>query len=465
MKPATCLAASMKRILFMIGLGCLGIGVTVASLAAGGSTADPPPVLVGAAYAHWATPACSPNGTGIVATYDQTGVRRRVRHQLAAMRAAGIQSLRLLLWHMSDISGQDWGVIPSAGGRLVQPYRSNLINYLSDVRAADFKALTLDFGPEWSNDPIGYPQDVYDPAKFEENWSFIRDVRPLVKRFGPAITRIDLLSEGAPSSYLPATLQRVKDYISEMYRRYVDAFGKSDVTVSAIAPPEPNANISQPEGGHRLQNLIDAFSASGDGQPGFFSVHVSTWWHPSAENTLYGLRQEDATLTADGLSQPLVVSETTYDDPELAGAIQRFRQTSSRPILEVEEWPLRRGSPCKDFSVSPPLRADAYISALTGSAPPSTLRVSVRSGVHLSLRTPYGDPVTALETRRYRIAVRDASKKDGFHLVGRGVNLRTGLAFRGTASWTVRLHSGTYRYRSDRPRSKLGGTFLVLGGG
>jgi hypothetical protein len=167
------------------------------------------------------------------------------------MRAAGIQSLRLLLWHMSDVSGQDWGVIPSAGGRLVQPYRSNLINYLSDVRAADFKALTLDFGPEWSNDPVGFPQDVYDPAKFDENWSFIRDVRPLVKRFGPAITRIDLLSEGAPSSYLPASLQRIKDYISEMYRRYVDAFGKSDVTVSAIAPPEPNANISQPEGGHR----------------------------------------------------------------------------------------------------------------------------------------------------------------------------------------------------------------------
>ena len=170
MKPATCLDASMKRIFFVIGLGCLGIGVTVAGLSAGGSAADSAPVLVGAAYAHWATPACSPNGTGIVATYDQPGVRRRVRLQLAAMRAAGIESLRLLLWHMSDTSGQDWGVIPSAGGRLVQPYRGNLINYLRDVRTADFKALTLDFGPQGVNDPVGFPQDVYDPAKFEENW-------------------------------------------------------------------------------------------------------------------------------------------------------------------------------------------------------------------------------------------------------------------------------------------------------
>jgi hypothetical protein len=454
----------LKPIAFVIGLlclVCLGIGVSLAGLVGDASTADPASVWVGAAYTHWATPACSPNGTGIVATYDQPGVRRRVRLQLAAMRAAGIQSLRLLLWHMSDISGQDWGVIPSAGGRLAQPYRANLINYLKDVRAADFKALTLDFGPEWSNDPIGYPQDVYDPAKFEENWGFIRDVRPLVKEYGPPLTRIDLLSEGAPSSYLPATLQRIKDYISQMYQRYVDAFGKSDVTVSAIAPPEPNADITQPEGGHRLQNLIDAFAASGRGQPDFFSVHVSTWWHPSAANTMYALRQEDVTLTANGLSQPLIVSETTYNDPELAAAIQQFRQTSARPILEVEEWPLRRGSPCKDFSVSPPLRADAYISALTGSPPSSTLTASAAAKVAVLL-TPYRDRVTALDAGRYQLVVSDTSSKAGFHLVGPRMNTKTGRRFRGTVQWKIRLRPGTYRYWSGGSLSKLKHSFFVL---
>jgi hypothetical protein len=74
------------------------------------------------------------------------------------------------------------------------------------VRAAGFKSLTLDFAPQYPNDPV---EDGYDPAKFEENWSFIRDVRPVVKQYGPPLTRIDLLSEGAPSSYQPARLQRI----------------------------------------------------------------------------------------------------------------------------------------------------------------------------------------------------------------------------------------------------------------
>jgi hypothetical protein len=439
----------------------LGVSVASAGQGAVASTPVSEPPLIGAAYSHWATPACSPTGTGIVATYDQPGVRQRVRLQLAAMRAAGIESLRLLLWHMSDVSGQDWGVVPSAGGHLVEPYRSNLINYLEDVRAADFKALTLDFGPEWTNDPIGFPQNLYDPAKFDENWGFIRDVRPLVKEHGPPVTRIDLLSEGAPSSYLPATVPQLEGYISEMYGRYVDAFGKSDVTVSAIAPPEPNADITQPEGGHRLQNLIDAFAASGRGQPDFFSVHVSNWWHPSAENTLYGLREEDATLTANGLSQPLVVSETTYNDPALAAAIQQFRQTSPRPILEVQEWPLRPGSPCKDFSVSPPLQANAYISALTGAPPSSRLTASITT-TNVILLTPYRDRVTALSAGTYQLVVSDTSAKEGFQLLGPRTHKKTGTRFRGTVRWTINLHPGTYRYRAVGPPSQVEHRFVVL---
>jgi len=246
---------------------------------------------------------------------------------------------------------------------------------------------------------------AWDPAKFDENWSLIRDVRPLVKLYGPGITRIDLLSEGAPSSYQPGILQRVKGYISEMYRRYVDAFGKSDVTVSAIAPPEPNEDITQPDGSRRLQNLIDAFAASGRGQPTFFSIHVTTPCQPSWENVLYGLRQADATLTANGLSQPLIVSESAYNNPAQAAAIERFRQESSRPIVEVLEWPWLAASVCNDFSVSPPFRADAYITALTGSPPSSTLTGSVTPNA-ITFQTPYHDPVTGLEARRYQIPCR-----------------------------------------------------------
>jgi hypothetical protein len=49
----------------------------------------------------------------------------------------------------------------------------------------------------------------------------------------------------------------------------------------------------------------------------------------------------------------------------------------------------------------------------------------------------------------YRLTVADRSRMRNFHLVGPGVNRRTGAAFTGTVTWTVRLARGTYRFGSD----------------
>jgi hypothetical protein len=50
---------------------------------------------------------------------------------------------------------------------------------------------------------------------------------------------------------------------------------------------------------------------------------------------------------------------------------------------------------------------------------------------------------------RYRVVVRDASKRHNFHLAGPGANKRTTAAFKGTATWTLRLKRGAYRFGSD----------------
>jgi plastocyanin len=50
---------------------------------------------------------------------------------------------------------------------------------------------------------------------------------------------------------------------------------------------------------------------------------------------------------------------------------------------------------------------------------------------------------------RYRVLVQDRSRRANFHLAGRGVNRRSGMRFKGSATWTVRLARGTYRFGSD----------------
>jgi hypothetical protein len=78
------------------------------------------------------------------------------------------------------------------------------------------------------------------------------------------------------------------------------------------------------------------------------------------------------------------------------------------------------------------------------------------------LKTPYGNPVTALEAGAYTLVVTDRSARANVHIVGPGVNAKTTIKFRGNVTWTLTLRPGTYRYGTDRHRSKLRSRFDVL---
>ena len=70
----------------------------------------------------------------------------------------------------------------------------------------------------------------------------------------------------------------------------------------------------------------------------------------------------------------------------------------------------------------------------------------------LKLRVAAGGHVTApahLVHGRYSVSATDASSGDTLHLKGPGVDRKTGLAFKGTAHWTVTLKQGKYRVFSD----------------
>ena len=59
-----------------------------------------------------------------------------------------------------------------------------------------------------------------------------------------------------------------------------------------------------------------------------------------------------------------------------------------------------------------------------------------------------------------QISVRDMTAVDNFHLVGPGVNKKTGVGFKGTVTWTVSLKTGVYTFRSDA-HAKLRGKTTV----
>jgi hypothetical protein len=87
-------------------------------------------------------------------------------------------------------------------------------------------------------------------------------------------------------------------------------------------------------------------------------------------------------------------------------------------------------------------------------AAPSPAPAPAPAPVPKALAARVGAKTLSLSARRvspglYRLTVSDRSRTRNFHLLGPGVNRRTGTAFTGTVTWTVRLARGTYRFGSD----------------
>lgn len=96
-------------------------------------------------------------------------------------------------------------------------------------------------------------------------------------------------------------------------------------------------------------------------------------------------------------------------------------------------------------------------------APMSKLSGAVGPGAKIALTTAAGKRATKVEAGTYRLTVKDLSRSDNFHLSGPDVNRRTGVAFKGTVTWRVRLEAGRHTYRSDR-RKRLRGVLIVTPG-
>jgi hypothetical protein len=88
------------------------------------------------------------------------------------------------------------------------------------------------------------------------------------------------------------------------------------------------------------------------------------------------------------------------------------------------------------------------------AAAPTALKASVGPKLKITLQ-----PKTVVAGPA-RITVVDRSRTDNFHLVGPGVNRKTGVAFRGRATWSVTLQAGRYTYRSDKHK-RLRGALTV----
>ncbi len=94
-------------------------------------------------------------------------------------------------------------------------------------------------------------------------------------------------------------------------------------------------------------------------------------------------------------------------------------------------------------------------------APVPKLLATVGPGKTITLRDAKGRTLARVKPGTYTIVVRDRTKAHNFHLVGKGVNRRTGVAAVGTTTWKVKLGKGTLRFYSDRSPKTIKGSVPV----
>jgi len=113
----------------------------------------------------------------------------------------------------------------------------------------------------------------------------------------------------------------------------------------------------------------------------------------------------------------------------------------------------------------PPLAALGAALVLAGGATAVTPKLVGTDGPDFTIKvTKAGAAVKALTAGTYTLVVRDKSSAHNFHLIGPGVNKKTGVPFTGTQTWTVTLKRGTYTFQCDvHALSGMKGAFKVRG--
>jgi len=73
-----------------------------------------------------------------------------------------------------------------------------------------------------------------------------------------------------------------------------------------------------------------------------------------------------------------------------------------------------------------------------------------------------GKDLKTIKAGTYKIKVEDKGSIHDFHLIGKGLNKKTGISFTGDQTWTIKLQPGKVTYQCD-PHASMGmkGSFRV----
>jgi plastocyanin len=98
----------------------------------------------------------------------------------------------------------------------------------------------------------------------------------------------------------------------------------------------------------------------------------------------------------------------------------------------------------------------------TGVAFANTYFGVVGPGRTITLKNGQGNKVNRINAGTHTIKVNDKASVHNFHLLGQGINRKTGVRFVGQRTWSITFPEGSFRYRCDPHRRAMRGGFRAV---
>ena len=96
------------------------------------------------------------------------------------------------------------------------------------------------------------------------------------------------------------------------------------------------------------------------------------------------------------------------------------------------------------------LAAAGVAVAMVASAQAKSIGLTGEVGPGYSIEVQKaGKDLKTIKAGTYKIKVEDKASIHNFHLIGPGLNKKTGISFKGETTWTIKLKPGRYTYQCD----------------
>jgi NitT/TauT family transport system substrate-binding protein len=224
----------------------------------------------------------------------------------------------------------------------------------------------------------------------------------------------------------------------------------SNGQVDAIWTPEPFLTQALTQDGARVVMAPGPVLGNYFPNGGYAALHDWTTKNP-------GLAKKFRTA----INQSLVYAQTHPDEIRalLPAATRNVRLPVWSPLIDRKQL-LTLAKYAKQYDVisTLPNFTQLFPSDVRNGTATGLLEGTVGPTARIVMRSA-GTNAVRLDPGKYVVVVKDLSKKLNFHLVGPGVNKKTGTGQTGTVRWSISLRPGKYAFSSDT--GGLRGSFRV----